>query len=255
MTPDADLSTNYHEALQLPPGSTAEQIHAQYRRLAKKYHPDRNPHRREWSEQQLRRLNEAYHALSAPVATNTGTQGTGAAPAPVSPALPHLWRRAVRYLAVAGIVCAAGVAYTDWSQSLPIRSSPDVSMAQTPQPPVAPAVSPGGTDQASLAAKFAEKNSGVDLLASRASQIVAHVNAEPLPASQSRRPQKAEQLAADVLELTRLQQSIRSGLVLLRTPTTDDLHRTQVADLQLALFQLDRQQRLVNAETVSFPAK
>ncbi|MEO7715520.1 MAG: DnaJ domain-containing protein [Capsulimonas sp.] len=53
-------------ALKLEPGSTLEQVKEQYRRLAKEYHPDLNPHDRAASEERLRRLNAAYALLSDP---------------------------------------------------------------------------------------------------------------------------------------------------------------------------------------------
>ena len=53
---------NYYRALELEPDATAEQIKASYRRLATKYHPDRND-----SPDAMKRfeeINEAYHVLS-----------------------------------------------------------------------------------------------------------------------------------------------------------------------------------------------
>lgn len=263
MTLDSETSAAYYEALQLPPGSSAAQIHAQYRFLAKRYHPDRNPHRREWSEEHLRRLNEAYHALAdvdalsppsaAPAPPAASPPSAKAEPEPVL--RPRLGRRVLRYLAVVGLVCGVSVAYSTWSQSLPLSPAP-VPSAAVPAPlPAAPAPPPAEGEQAALTAKFSAESVGVNDLVARASLIVTHVNAESQHAPGSRRPQKSELLAADLLELSRLQQSVRTGLEDLGTPTTPDLHRTQVADLQLALFQLARQQHLVNAETASFPAK
>jgi len=39
-------------------------IQAAYRKLAFQFHPDRNPERREWAEEQMKRLNAAYYVLS-----------------------------------------------------------------------------------------------------------------------------------------------------------------------------------------------
>lgn len=285
MTPDAQTSADCLEALQLPPGSSAQQIHAQYRRLAKQYHPDRNPHRREWSEERLRRLNAAYHALAeagaaqAPFASSAGAaQAPAAAPSPPAswpqsaPAVPEqplrgrAARRVLRSLAVVGLVCGASVAYSNWQQPPPMPLAPDSGAAFSLSPPAAPAgplvpspaapaLPPVRAKPAALAAKFAEEGIKVDASVARAKRIVGHVDAELQHAPQSRRPQRAEQLAADALELSRLQQSIRSGLEDLRAPNSSDLRRIQAAYLQLALFQLKRQQHLVNAETASFPAK
>jgi len=263
MTLDAETSAAYYEALQLPPGSSPQQIHAQYRHLAKLYHPDRNPHRREWSEGQLRRLNEAYHALAEssallppPAAAAPPIPPPQHAPVRPEPApRPRLGRRILRYGAVVGVVCAASIAYANWPQSLPMPTAPQTSAALSPSPPAALPNLPADGEQAVLTEKFSTENVGIDDLVTRASLLVAQVNAEMQHAPQSRRPQKAEQLAADALELSRLQRSVRAGLEDLRTPTSQDLHRTQVADLQVALFQLGRQQRLVDAETASFPVK
>ncbi len=263
MTLDAETSAAYYQALQLPPGSSAEQIHAQYRVLAKRYHPDRNPHRREWSEEHLRRLNEAYHALAdadappplsaAPPPPAAWGQSAKAGPEP--PLRPPLARRVLRYSAVVGLVCAVSVAYSTWSQSLPLSPVPVPSAVPSAPPPAAPAPPPARGEQAMLTAKFSAESVGVDDLVARASLLVARVNAESQHAPGSRRPQKSEQLAADVLELSHLQHFVRSGLEDLQTPTLQDLHRAKAADLQLALFQLKRQQHLVSAEVASFPIR
>ena len=52
---------NYYKALELSPEATSAEIKASYRRLATKYHPDRND-----SAEALKRfeaINEAYHVL------------------------------------------------------------------------------------------------------------------------------------------------------------------------------------------------
>jgi len=263
MTLDAETFASYYAALQLPPGSSAEQLHAQYRRLAKRYHPDRNPHRREWSEQQLRRLNEAYHALADPRAllppsaapAPPAARPQNAPAAPEQSARPRLGRRLLRYAALVGGVCAISIAYSNRPQSPQMTSPMQTGVALSPPPAAVPSSPPAEHDQAMPPEKSGTENSGAADSVARASLIVTHVNAEMQHAPQSRRPQRAEQLAADVLELSRLQQSIRTSRAELRRPTTRDLHRTQVADLRLALFQLERQRRLVNAETASFPAK
>ncbi len=263
MTLDADTFARYYEALQLPPDSSPQQIRAQYRHLAKLYHPDRNPHRREWSEQQLRRLNEAYHALSGsravlpPPAVPAPPAAGPQAPRrrPEQAVRPRFGCRLVRYLAVVVVVCVISIAYSNLPQSLQTTTGPESSAAVSSSPSAAPITPPDDEDKAVPTAKFSAEDSSVDASVARASQVVAHVDAETEHAPQSSRPQRAEQLAADVLELSRLQQSVRTGREELRTPTSQDLHRTQVADLQLALFQRERQQHLVDAETASFPVK
>lgn len=57
---------DYYMIMTVPRNSTDEEIQRQYRRLAKIYHPDRNPGEEAWCSDQLRRLNDAYHVLSNP---------------------------------------------------------------------------------------------------------------------------------------------------------------------------------------------
>lgn len=45
-------------------GSDVGVIQSAYRRLAFQYHPDRNPDKREWAEEQMKRINAAYYVLS-----------------------------------------------------------------------------------------------------------------------------------------------------------------------------------------------
>lgn len=379
MTPDTDIAAGHLDTLHLPPGSSAPQIRAQYRRLAKMYHPDRNPHRRAWSEEQSRRLNEAYHALthpadafgdfaSAPASANLASAPASIDPAdnparapmpdatarppsaPAAPQPPPLGaRRLLRSAALVGLVCVGSIAYSTWSQSspwfqsappppsvsipssapapglprdnadlpardnadLPARASsaapapapfvpadvptapppadvptvppadtsaalhPDVPTAAPPaaappadaaapdsapfprtsyQQPLAGAL-PDDAEAAALAAQFHAQNPQAQALAARAARVAAGVNAQLQHAPQSLRPRKAEQLAADALELSRLRHSLLSGLADLRTPRSPDLRRVQVADLQLALSQMSRQQRVVSAELASFPTR
>lgn len=55
-----------YQVLNLKPGSSDEEIRQQYRRLAKIYHPDRNPGDAAWCEEQLTELNIAFDVLSNP---------------------------------------------------------------------------------------------------------------------------------------------------------------------------------------------
>jgi curved DNA-binding protein CbpA len=54
---------DYYQVLELPRGSTADEIKANYRRLAMKWHPDRNAGSRE-AEDQFKAISEAYSVLS-----------------------------------------------------------------------------------------------------------------------------------------------------------------------------------------------
>jgi hypothetical protein len=61
-----DPSSDLYAVMMLPPGSSIEDIRRQYRRLARIYHPDRNPNDIAWCEEQMRALNDAYAVLSSP---------------------------------------------------------------------------------------------------------------------------------------------------------------------------------------------
>jgi DnaJ-domain-containing protein 1 len=53
----------YYAALELPAGSSFEEIKKAYKQLLKKYHPDRfhnEPNKQRYAEQVAQRLNEAY---------------------------------------------------------------------------------------------------------------------------------------------------------------------------------------------------
>jgi len=56
--------TDYYTVLHLKPGCSIEEVRTQYRRLAKIYHPDRNPGEEEWCAEQLTQVNRAYEILS-----------------------------------------------------------------------------------------------------------------------------------------------------------------------------------------------
>ena len=50
---------HHYRTLEISPGSSLEEIKKAYRRLAMKYHPDRNPN----SEDKFKQINEAYESL------------------------------------------------------------------------------------------------------------------------------------------------------------------------------------------------
>ena len=56
----------YYQILELPPNASPRRIKDQYRKLAKKYHPDRltNPAEKARFEIKFKQINEAYEALS-----------------------------------------------------------------------------------------------------------------------------------------------------------------------------------------------
>lgn len=57
---------SYYELLQVPQNASAEQIHAAYRMMVKKFHPDMHPKNRSVAEQRLYLINEAYEKLKRP---------------------------------------------------------------------------------------------------------------------------------------------------------------------------------------------
>jgi hypothetical protein len=57
--------------LQVPPHADGDAIQTSYRRLAMIYHPDRNPERRAWAEERMKRVNAAYAVLSNGVRRQT----------------------------------------------------------------------------------------------------------------------------------------------------------------------------------------
>jgi curved DNA-binding protein CbpA len=66
MTEVGNPEQDYYAILRLPQGASAEQVRRQYRRLAKIYHPDRNPGEEDWCTEQLRLVNQAFTFLNDP---------------------------------------------------------------------------------------------------------------------------------------------------------------------------------------------
>jgi curved DNA-binding protein len=56
---------DYYQILGVPRTASAEEIRSAYRKLAMKYHPDRNPNDKQ-AEERFKEINEAYQALSDP---------------------------------------------------------------------------------------------------------------------------------------------------------------------------------------------
>lgn len=84
-----ELGEEYYEVLGVSRSATGEEIKRAYRKLALKWHPDKNLDRREVAEMNFKRLSEAYEVLSDPQKREIydrygrdGVTGQGAGPAP-----------------------------------------------------------------------------------------------------------------------------------------------------------------------------
>ncbi|KAI7827780.1 DnaJ domain-containing protein, partial [Kickxella alabastrina] len=56
--------TKYYELLGISTTATADEVKKAYRRLSLKWHPDKNPTRREEASEQFKLLAQAYSVLS-----------------------------------------------------------------------------------------------------------------------------------------------------------------------------------------------
>lgn len=63
LSKEINASIDYYEVLQVKPTASREEIDRAFRRLVLIYHPDKNPDRREWSEQRIRELIRANEIL------------------------------------------------------------------------------------------------------------------------------------------------------------------------------------------------
>ncbi len=68
--------TDPYKVLGLNPGASDEEVKKAYRRLAKKYHPDRNPGD-PVAAQKMQEINAAYDAIKNPEQSQSGSYGGG----------------------------------------------------------------------------------------------------------------------------------------------------------------------------------
>jgi molecular chaperone DnaJ len=66
-------STTHYQTLEIPPSASQDEIKQAYRRLAKKFHPDRN--QADDSQEVIQQINAAYEVLSDPLSRRSYDQG------------------------------------------------------------------------------------------------------------------------------------------------------------------------------------
>ena len=58
------MSANYYNILEIPNSATPEEIRKAYRKLALKWHPDKNPSHHDLASEKFKQISEAYEILS-----------------------------------------------------------------------------------------------------------------------------------------------------------------------------------------------
>lgn len=60
------MAKDYYQIPDVPKNATQDQIKKAYRKLAMKYHPDRNPGNEKWANEKFKEVNEAFSVLGDP---------------------------------------------------------------------------------------------------------------------------------------------------------------------------------------------
>ena len=57
---------NPHKVLDVSPNASEEEIKKSYKKLAAKWHPDKNPNNKKFAEEKFKEISEAYQKISSP---------------------------------------------------------------------------------------------------------------------------------------------------------------------------------------------
>ncbi|CAI5537507.1 unnamed protein product [Closterium sp. Naga37s-1] len=87
------MGVDYYDVLNLPKGASEEELKKAYRRLAMRWHPDKNPANKKEAEAKFKEITEAYEVLSdadkRAVYDKDGEEGLKGPPPPAPPTQGH----------------------------------------------------------------------------------------------------------------------------------------------------------------------